>query len=75
MKNFRYIIIALLISFGCSEKWLEPDPKSFFSPENTFTDKAGLEAVLVSLNRSYRNEYATGDQHFLMGNGIILIFL
>ena len=51
---------------GCSEEWLEPDPKSFFSPENTLNDKAGLEAVIINLNSSYRVEYATNDQHDLM---------
>ncbi len=68
MKNIIYtLIIAVFFTSGCSEEWLEPDPKSFFSPENTFTDKAGLEAVIVSLNSSYRNEYATADQQALMG--------
>ena len=48
MKNHRYIVLVLtgLLVLGCSEERLEPDPQSFFSPENTLIDRAGIEAII-----------------------------
>jgi len=68
MKNYySYIFLSIIFLFsGCSKERLEPVPLSFFSPENTLNDKAGLNSVIVTLNRRLRNEYA-GDQQRLMG--------
>lgn len=67
MKNYIYILFSIiLLASGCSEEWLEPDPQSFFSPDNTLVDKAGLDAVVVSMNERFRREYATADQQDLM---------
>ncbi|QGY47970.1 RagB/SusD family nutrient uptake outer membrane protein [Maribellus comscasis] len=66
----RYIIYSLLIFLilsACTEEWLEPDPKSFFSPESSLVDKAGMEALIVSINKRYRHEYALTDQHDILG--------
>lgn len=66
--KFRIILsISLLLSFGCSEEWLEPDPKSFFSPESTLINKEGMDALLVTMNKRYRDEYALTDQHDILG--------
>ncbi|MEQ6118793.1 RagB/SusD family nutrient uptake outer membrane protein [Reichenbachiella sp. MALMAid0571] len=68
MKSFIYILFALLlIASGCSEEWLEPDPKSFFSPENTIVDKAGIDAVVTSLNRNLRTEKGQLEQNYIHG--------
>ncbi len=68
MKIHIYTFIAIiLLASGCSEERLEPDPLSFFSPENTLNDKAGLEAVIVTMNRRLRSEYAQRENHHLMG--------
>ena len=67
MKAHNYISITfLLILFACSQERLEPDPKSFFSPENTLNDIAGIEAVVINLNSLYRDEYAQRENHRLM---------
>ncbi|WP_422080755.1 RagB/SusD family nutrient uptake outer membrane protein [Ulvibacterium sp.] len=67
MKIYKYSFVALLfLAFGCSEERLEPDPKSFFTPENTLVDIAGLESVVVSMNSRFRTEYARVDDHNLM---------
>jgi len=71
MKNFTdslrdyktcfLVTIFLVVSFlatGCGESFLEPDPKSFLSPENTFTTKAGLEGVAVNANRQLRVQWS-----------------
>lgn len=60
MKNYIivYIItmIIVLVS-GCSEDWLNPEPKSFYTPENTFINAEGLEAALVACLESNRSEF------------------
>lgn len=45
---------------GCSEEWLDPQPLSFYSPENTYNEANGLWAALVACERNMRHEY-TGD--------------
>lgn len=52
-------ILFLSIS-ACSEDWLEPQPLSFYSPENTYNEASGLWAALVACERNMRHEY-TGD--------------
>lgn len=60
-------MIALLITLGvgCNESFLEPDPKSFLSPENVLTDKVGMEGLLVNLNERLRTEYYGGHASIL----------
>lgn len=56
-KNiYKYIVLVGLIiaSSACKESWLEPDPLSFFEPNNTFTTKEGLQAALTSCERNLR---------------------
>ena len=68
MKQKIIITITVFIFLtSCSEEWLKPDPKSFFSPESSLVDKAGMEALLVSINKRYREEYALVDRHDLLG--------
>ena len=68
MKNHRYILLVLtgLLILGCSEERLEPDPQSFFSPENTLIDRAGIEAIIVSQNQRFRVDYIRQDDHNIM---------
>lgn len=56
-------IPILLISFtllltlsSCDKDWLKPKPLSFFSPENVYTDKAGFEALLITMRKDLKNE-------------------
>lgn len=51
------LVAAPLLLVGCGETFLEPEPKSFFAPENTFTQKAGLQGVLNNLNVTLAREY------------------
>lgn len=62
MKTFRnkLIMIAASLLFmvsGCNQEWLEPDPLSFYSPENALVDKQGVEALLTTCEHLMRREY------------------
>lgn len=64
------IFSLMLILTSCSEEWLEPEPRSFFAPENTFVDKAGFESLLLSSRKQLRHEYygdnsAISTEYFL----------
>jgi starch-binding outer membrane protein, SusD/RagB family len=58
MKIRIYLILfVLLISqSACDKDWLKPEPLSFFSPENVFVDKAGMEALLITMRKDLKNE-------------------
>src|SRR5690606_18223839 len=66
MKNtIRYIFLAVvLFSSSCSEEFLEPNPKSFFAPENVFVDKTGFDALLVSMRKILVSEVSSYT-HFI----------
>jgi len=49
-------ITSALFVAGCDD-FLQPEPKSLLSPENVLTEKAGLEGLLVDLNKRLRWEY------------------
>ncbi|MCR9264559.1 MAG: RagB/SusD family nutrient uptake outer membrane protein [Flavobacteriaceae bacterium] len=67
MKKYKYLfIITALLVFSCSKERLEPEPLSFFSPENTLDNRAGIESVIVNMNSRFREEYAQTDAHYLM---------
>ena len=57
-KKFLVSICLLGISLvGCDESRLTPKPLSFFAPENTFNDPAGLRATLIACERNMRYEW------------------
>jgi starch-binding outer membrane protein, SusD/RagB family len=58
MKIFRYLIlfVLLLSQSACDKDWLKPEPLSFFSPEKVFVDKAGMEALLITMRKDLKNE-------------------
>lgn len=60
MKNIQIIITIIISSFfvSCSSSWLEPDPLSFYTPENTYVDQAGFEALLVTMRKNLSYDFA-----------------
>ncbi|QRR04134.1 RagB/SusD family nutrient uptake outer membrane protein [Dyadobacter sandarakinus] len=50
------LLLLLLASVSCDKDWLKPQPLSFFSPENVFTDKAGYESLLITMRKDLKNE-------------------
>lgn len=65
IKNIRNVTFTLLFSsclVSCSD-WLKPEPLSFFSPENTFVTKEGLEGALVSCRVMVRPEFIGNNSY------------
>ena len=54
---FKWFVAGLLTTNVCACVDLEPDPLSFFAPENTFMDKEGLEAALVTSRKQIKHEW------------------
>jgi len=52
-----FLLVAPLLLVGCGETFVEPEPKSFFAPENTYTKTSGLQGVLNNLNVTLTREY------------------
>lgn len=61
MKNlYKILILGLIVAvsvISCKKDWLKPDPLSFYAPENTLTDAAGMKALLVACARNMRIEW------------------
>lgn len=52
----RYIPVFLLTGLmSCVD--LDPEPLSFFAPENTFMDKEGLDALLITSRKQIKWEW------------------
>lgn len=49
-------LMAAATFTGCQD-FLEPDPLSMFSPENTFNTESGLEATMAMCDKHLRNYY------------------
>jgi len=70
MKNLKKIlkiqslILIVLITGSCSESFLEPQPLSFYAPENVLINEAGLQAVLDNALSSLRTEFCTDQSPF-----------
>ena len=59
------LVATSLLSMGCGESFLEPEPKSFLAPENVLTSEEGLEGLLVNQNKMLRWEYYGGHMPIL----------
>lgn len=61
MKKLKYtsgtaaLLALMLMAVSCVK--IKPEPLSFFAPENTLIDKAGLEALLVSSRKQIKWEW------------------
>jgi len=53
---FAVLFVLLFTLSSCNKDWLKPEPLSFFSPENVFTDKAGFESLLITMRKDLKNE-------------------
>ena len=58
-KHLIWLLAILPIMNSCSDSWLEPKPLSFYTPENTYVDAAGLYSALVACERNMRHEFFT----------------
>ncbi|MCF2489407.1 RagB/SusD family nutrient uptake outer membrane protein [Dyadobacter sp. CY347] len=51
------LIAGCMTMFACQKDWLAPEPLSFYNPDITFNDPAGLRATLVACERNMRLEW------------------
>lgn len=66
--KFKLWIVPVLFGIFCScSDFLNPDPLSFYAPENVLQDEEGLKAVLNKALTSFRGEFCT-DQAPLLTN-------
>ena len=54
---FKYLVVSFMAVslYSCVD--LEPEPLSFFAPENTFINKEGLESALVTCRKQIKWEW------------------
>lgn len=58
IKNILLSAAGLLpLLSSCSDSWLEPRPLSFYTPENTYIDAAGLYGALTACEQNMRGEF------------------
>ena len=50
------VLIATLMG-SCKKSFLEPQPLSFYTPENTFNTVEGLKSSLIACERNLRYEW------------------
>lgn len=56
--NKALVLLSIFIlTWSCSDSWLEPKPLSFYTPENTYVDAAGLYAAITACERNLRHEF------------------
>ncbi|MDP2856078.1 MAG: RagB/SusD family nutrient uptake outer membrane protein [bacterium] len=59
------VIFALFLMNSCKKSFLEPQPLSFYAPENVLINQKGLQAVLDNALSSLRDELCTDQSPFL----------
>ena len=62
VKNInKHIILFILAIFGistsCDDEFLEPDPQSFYTPENSLNSAEGMKALLFQAMNTIRAEF------------------
>ncbi len=57
VKIFGILVVFLLLHISCKEEYLEPEPLSFYAPENVFVNKAGFQSGLVTVRKDIKNEF------------------
>lgn len=48
------LFFSVVLLFGCTDDYLEPDPLSFYEPEFTFNTESGLKSVQAMCDRHLR---------------------
>lgn len=61
---FITLLVLIPLLHACSKSFLEPEPLSFFTPENVFVSKEGYGALLITMRKDLAREQ-TGQKNFL----------
>jgi len=56
--------LLIMMTLSCGKSWLNPEPLSFYTPENVYQDPQGLASLGVTLKRDLKKETHN------MGDGI-----
>ena len=59
-----FMMLVQILLIGCSDDFLKPKPKSFFTGQNVFVNKQGYDAALITLRKNLSMEQ-TGQKNFL----------
>lgn len=51
-----FLLFLFLLNSACNEEWLEPEPLSFYAPENVYVNEQGFQSLLVTLRKDLRWE-------------------
>jgi len=62
---FAVLFLSITGLISCSDSALTPNPLSFYSADDVYTDGDGFESVLITLRKALNRE-THGNQHFLM---------
>lgn len=58
INQFIFLVLVLVIAVvSCSDNFLSPEPQSFFSPDNIYTDEAGLRALVITMSKDVKSEH------------------
>jgi len=80
-RTIRVLLVfvtLILLQLSCTEEFLEPEPLSFFAPENVYVNEAGFRSGLVTVRKDVKTdfygnrnnvqlEYATSDYGYGIG--------
>lgn len=67
MKYIKILLLTILVTsltVSCGDDWLNPNPKSFYTPENVFIDENGLSALLITMRKDLSTE-CTSNIHYI----------
>src|SRR5690554_3617243 len=66
MKHLKFILLIVGITFfvSCAEDWLDPEAKSFYTPENVYVNKKGFESSIITMRKDLKRE-CTGNMHYI----------
>lgn len=56
-SNIYFIVIIVTLSISCQDDFLKINPLSIFTPENVYVDKAGMDALLLTLRKNLRHDF------------------
>ena len=57
IKSILAAFMMLAMIFGCKEEFLDPEPLSFYTPDNALNDADGMYALLSGAHRRLRAEW------------------
>lgn len=57
VRIFVFLALLLFFNTSCSKDFLDPEPLSFYSPENVFSNPEGYKSALVTVRKDLLNDF------------------